>query len=120
MVHRCAVDWLFTQLAPETVRTNAESEVRGLSELLRSRANAAIAAHRTRLSLCGRAAHGRSDASVDASVRGNVRRNPAESGWRTGADCRAVEIRLQEHQVHRENKVSRKRATDHVESNRFE
>jgi sulfoxide reductase catalytic subunit YedY len=52
----------------------------------------------------------------DLADRRHVWRNIAESGWRAGAHGGAVEVRLQEHQVHRENPFRRERTANDLES----
>ena len=62
-----------------------------------------------------RAADGRGDESAGAALRGHVRRDAAESGWRAGAHGDSLEIRIQEHQVARENTLCKRSAAHNVE-----
>ena len=60
-------------------------------------------------------AHGRSHAPFDDTVRGALRRNVAGAKRSADPDRRALEIRLQEHQIHRQDPFRRKTTADGVE-----
>src|SRR4051812_47185969 len=66
------------------------------------------------MALPGRPPHGRSDASAHAAGDRHVRRGIAEPERRTAAAGRAVEVRVQEHQVHCRDPLRRQDAGDHV------
>ena len=62
-----------------------------------------------------RTADGRSDASAHDARRRALRRGTAQSEWRAASAGRAMEVRLQEHQVDRQDPLRREAAADHVE-----
>ena len=73
-----------------------------------------VRAPRAALAVRRRAAHGRGDAPADAPRRRPLRRGAAEPERRAAAARRAVEVRLQGHQVDREDPVRREAAAEHL------
>jgi methionine sulfoxide reductase catalytic subunit len=71
-----------------------------------------------RLALCRGAAAGRGHAPADAADLRHVRRGAAEPERRAGAVGGALEVRLQERQVHRENPPGRAAAGHRLERGR--
>ena len=67
-----------------------------------------------RLAVRRRPAHGRGDAPADDPRRRPVRRGAAEPERRAAAAGGAVEVRLQEHQVDRQDPLRREAAAEHV------
>src|SRR5947207_685249 len=115
MVDRRAVDRLLLERADQAGRADLEGEVRGLRNPVRSQANARWTLCRHPAALRGRSAHGRSHASAGAAVLWDVWRAAAEP--ERGADPygSALEVRIQEHQIHREDPVRREAAANHLE-----
>src|ERR1019366_296244 len=70
---------------------------------------------RTTVPLCGGVTHGRSHAPAGAVVHGHVRRDVAAAGWRTGTHDPALEMRVQKHQIHRQDPPGGRSAADLVE-----
>src|SRR5687768_16645465 len=62
-------------------------------------------------------AHGGGHASADDSLGGFIRRSFAGAKWRAGALGGPLEIRLQEHQIHRESPLRRDPAAHLMEQN---
>jgi sulfoxide reductase catalytic subunit YedY len=70
------------------------------------------------LALCRGPAHGRGHAPADAAGLRHVRRGAAQPERRAGAPGRALEVRLQERQEHREDPLHRQAAQDRLEQGR--
>ena len=93
-----------------------QGEVRGLRDATTIRKQMPQARYAgIQLPLRGRPAHGRSHAPADAALRGHVRRDAAQAERRAGAPGGAVEVRLQEHQVDREDPLRGEAAAHHLE-----
>jgi hypothetical protein len=90
--------------------------LRGLRDRARSGEPAGPAPAGAAVALHGGAAPGRGDAPADHCRGGSVRRGTAKPERRAPAPGGAVEIRLQEHQVHRPHHPDRGRASDRLES----
>src|SRR5665213_3556925 len=67
------------------------------------------------LALLRRPAHGRSHESAHAAHLWTLWRCAAQSGWRAGAHCRAMEVRLQIREVDCDREVCREDAPHHLE-----
>src|SRR6266700_7169848 len=116
MVHRGSLDWFLVEQSREARRTGTQGAVRRIPKLLRSAPDAAGPLGRNRVPLRGGTTARRSHESTLTSLRRDVRRDAAQSGWRSSAPGHSLEIWLQKHQVARQNQVSVENATDHLES----
>ena len=114
--HRCVEGWsivvpwvgyslsaLLKQVSPRP------RPIRGVRELLGPQADAAGRRDKAgiELPLRRRLAAGRGHAPAGAAVRRHVRRDAAAAGRRAGAAGGALEVRLQEHQIDREDQAGR-------------
>src|SRR5437763_7825836 len=115
MVDGHSVGWVSTQHAAETRRSAFFSAVCCIPDAARSKTNAESKHRRTRLALRRRVAFGRSDASAGNSGDRALRLGLAAARWRADSPGRALEIRIQEHQVDCKNHARGRSATDNLE-----
>ena len=92
-----------------------EGEVRRVRDRVPAGGDAGAAARLPRLALRRGASHRRGDAPPHPACRRYLRRGAPEPERRSGAPRGAVEVRVQEHQVHRLDQLHRDGAADHLE-----
>ncbi len=110
LVDRRAVDRLFPQHDRQSRRAHVQGPLRRFRELLRSAPNAVGLGRWHPASLRRGLAPRRSDESAHAALRRHVRRDASESGRRAGAHGDSLEVRIQEHQIHRQDPLREERA----------
>ena len=97
------VDRFFSKRHRQSRPAHGQSKIRRVRIALRSQPNARSQIRRHRFSLRRRPPPRRSHEPAHAALRRDVRRPAAESGRRARPHGHPVEVRFQEHQVHRQN-----------------
>src|SRR5690349_10817566 len=115
MVHGNSLGWILTEQPNQPSAANLEGKICEVHNADGHGPVSRSAFAGARLALYRRTAHGRGHESSHASDIRSLRRNLAESGRRSGAHRRALEIRIQEHQIDRQHRVRWFRATDGLE-----
>src|SRR5262249_50248239 len=118
LVNGGSVDRLSALEPPPTSRADLAGELRRLHITPGSGTNARAAKPPPRLAICRGSAHRRSDASADTPRGWALRREAPQSERRPATSRRPMEVRIQRHQIDREDPLDRTPASDDVEQRR--